>query len=260
MDSDAFTGPFSTAVDQWTFDSIPGVEEALITYWSAYFTDDDVNTIAATGINALRIPIGFWAYGNSGTPYIQGADTFLEKAIGWAKSASMKVWIDCHGSPGSQNGFDNSGHQGLVESQQFENPARSIAVLNTMAAKYGSLEYAGTVIGLGLVNEPISWGNNTFSTTQSWAADASATNPNLTIIMHDAFESPLAWTSVAQSLSPTRQFAIDTHLYQLFTDSDNAPTQAQHITEACSRASSLAAANAAMPTSSANGAPRLTSA
>jgi glucan 1,3-beta-glucosidase len=122
------------------------------------------------------------------------------------------------------------------------------------AAKYGSLEYAGTVIGLELVNEPISWANNTFSTTQSWAADASAaakasaTNPNLTFIMHDAFEGPLTWASVAQSLSPTRQFAIDTHLYQLFTDSDNALTQAQHIAEACSRASSLAAANAAMPT------------
>jgi glucan 1,3-beta-glucosidase len=94
MDSDAFTGPFSNAVDQWTFDSIPGAEEALITHRSTYFTDDDINTIAATGINALRIPIGFWAYDNSGTPYIQGADTFLEKAIGRAKSASMKVWID----------------------------------------------------------------------------------------------------------------------------------------------------------------------
>jgi aryl-phospho-beta-D-glucosidase BglC (GH1 family) len=91
MNWDAFTGAFSNAVDQWTFDSIPGAEEALMTHWSTYFTEDDINTIAATGINALRIPIGFWAYGNSGTPYIQGADAFLEKAIGWAKTANMKV-------------------------------------------------------------------------------------------------------------------------------------------------------------------------
>lgn len=254
MDSDAFAGAFSNAVDQWTFDSIPGAEEALTTHWSTYFTEDDINTIAATGINALRIPIGFWAYNNSGTPYIQGADAFLEQAIGWAKTAGMKVWVDCHGSPGSQNGFDNSGHEGAAEWQQSDNLARSIAVLQTMATKYGSLEYADTVIGLQLVNEPISWGNNTFSTTQSWAANAfaavkaSAANPNLTIIMHDAFEGPLAWTSVAESLPPTGQFAIDTHLYQLFTNADNALTQAQHITKACSWASSLAAAKAVMPT------------
>jgi glucan 1,3-beta-glucosidase len=121
MDGDAFTGSFSNAVNQWTFDSIPGAEEALMSHWSTYFTEYDINTIAATGINALRIPIGFWAYDNSGTPYIQGADAFLQRAIGWAKAASMEVWVDLHGAPGSQNGFDNFGHAGPVEWQQPDN-------------------------------------------------------------------------------------------------------------------------------------------
>jgi glucan 1,3-beta-glucosidase len=107
-----------------------------------------------------------------------------------------------------------------------------------MATKCGSFEHADTVIALELVNEPISWGANVFSTTQLWACDAfttaktSTANPNLTINMHDAFEGPLAWTSLATSLFSTRQFAIDTHLYQLFTDANNFLTQAEHITEA----------------------------
>jgi glucan 1,3-beta-glucosidase len=122
-----------------------------------------------------------------------------------------------------------------------------------MAAKYGSLEYDDTVIGLELVNEPISQHNNTFSTIQSWVADtfigvkASTTNPNLTI-KQDAFEALLTWTSVAENLSSTAQFAIDTHLHQLFTDADNALTQAQYIIEACSWASNLTAVNVVVRT------------
>jgi glucan 1,3-beta-glucosidase len=81
MDSDAFTGAFSNAVDPWTFDSITGAEEALMTHWSTYFSENDINAIVTTGINALRIPIGFWAYDNSDTPYIQGADAFLSKQL-----------------------------------------------------------------------------------------------------------------------------------------------------------------------------------
>jgi len=170
----------------------------------------------------------------------------------------MYVWVDCHGSPGSQNGFDNSGHAGAVEWQTASNLAASISILETMAKKYGSMEYADVVVGLEMTNEPISYGNNQFSVTQSWAQEAytaiksSIESPNLVVVMHDAFEGPSAWTSVAQSLiednGGKKTFGIDTHLYQLYTDADNALTQAQHISKACSWSSDLAAGNAVMPT------------
>lgn len=93
MDGDLFSGDFASAVDQYTFDSIPGAEAALQTHWETFFTESDIATIAATGINALRIPIGFWAYDNTNTPYIKGADKYLELAIGWARDHGMKVWV-----------------------------------------------------------------------------------------------------------------------------------------------------------------------
>ncbi|KAF4628737.1 hypothetical protein G7Y89_g9410 [Cudoniella acicularis] len=256
MDSDAFTGAFASAVDQWTFDSTTGAQAALETHWSTFFTEDDIKTIAATGINALRIPIGFWAYDNANTNYISGADAYLEKAIGWARNAGMKVWVDCHGSPGSQNGFDNSGQEGSVNWQQTANLERSISVLKIMAAKYGAMEYADVVVGLEMTNEPISYGNNKFSVTQSWAQEAYAAvknvtaNPNMVIVMHDAFQGAGQWTGVANTLinGGAKTFGIDSHLYQLFSDSDNALTQAQHITEACGWASGLKSANEVMPT------------
>lgn len=254
---DVFTGPFAGAVDQWTFDSIPGALPALEEHWSTWFTEEDIKNISATGINALRIPIGYWAYNNTGTPYIMGADSYLELAISWARNSKMKVWIDCHGSPGSQNGFDSSGHAGAVDWQTKENLKRSIYALEIMAAKYGGLEYADVVVGLELINEPVSWWPNDFEVTKAWAKDAykavkaKVANKDLVIVMHDGFRGPPAWISVAKELNAEDDkpaFGIDTHLYQVYGEEDNMLTQKQHIQKACSWASSLKYGNKIMPT------------
>ena len=139
--------------------------------------------------------------------------------------------------------------------QQPPNLQLSISVLQTIASKYGTAEYADVVVGLELTNEPISWGNNVFSVTQSWteqayaAVKAEVENEDLVIVMHDAFEGPLAWTSVAEKLigDGTKTFGVDTHLYQL-TGIEGTYTQQQHIAQACGWAANLTAANAIMPT------------
>jgi glucan 1,3-beta-glucosidase len=233
-----------------------GAQSALQKHWDTFFTESDIASLAATGINALRIPIGFWAYDNANTPYLKGQDAYLEKAIGWARTHKMYVWVDCHGSPGSQNGFDNSGHAGSVDWQQQSNLDRSISVLKTIAAKYGAQEYADVVVGIELTNEPISYGNNKFSVTQQWAQDAykavkaQVKNENLVVVMHDAFEGASQWLTVAKGLLGTgpKTFGVDSHLYQLYTDADNKLTQSQHITTACGWAAQLAIGNAIMPT------------
>jgi glucan 1,3-beta-glucosidase len=73
------------------------------------------------GLNAVRIPIGFWAYDNAGTPHLSGADVYLERMIGWCREVGLWVLVDCHGSPGSQNGFDNSGRSGEALWQTGDN-------------------------------------------------------------------------------------------------------------------------------------------
>ncbi|TKA42746.1 hypothetical protein B0A49_12761, partial [Cryomyces minteri] len=45
------------------------IRAKLKTHWESYFNESDVQKIASWGINALRIPIGYWAYDNAGTPY-----------------------------------------------------------------------------------------------------------------------------------------------------------------------------------------------
>jgi glucan 1,3-beta-glucosidase len=256
MNWDAFTGAFESAADEYSFSQIAGAEDALRQHRETFFTEADIEKIASTGINALRIPIGYWAYDNVGTPYISGADVYLERAIGWARRFGMKVWIDLHGSPGSQNGFDNSGQSGTVSWQVAANLDRSTSVLKTMAQKYGKNEFADVVVGLQMVNEPISWGNNDIGVTQQWAKSAYrevkavVENKALEIVMHDAFNGAPSWIDVAKELNTDGQnkFSVDSHLYQLFVEADNSLDQSQHIAKACGWAGELSAANAVMPT------------
>lgn len=242
MNVDVFNG--TSAIDQYTFDNTTGAQAKLQAHWASYFTEADVAKIASWGMNAMRIPIGYWAYNNTGTQYIQGADAYLEQAIGWARTYGLKVLVDCHGSPGSQNGFDNSGQAGNVTWQSDANLQLSISVLETMAAKYGSKDYADVVFAIELVNEPISWNQNNFTTTKIWAQDAyttvksKATNPDLMVIMHDGFMGPSNWQKVGSAVNgnatlANAKFAIDVHLYQNQVASDSLLTQAQHIAKAC---------------------------
>jgi glucan 1,3-beta-glucosidase len=56
-------------------------------------------------LNHVRLPIGYWAFDVSrGEPYIQGQLPYLQKAVTWARNHGLKLIVDLHGAPGSQNG------------------------------------------------------------------------------------------------------------------------------------------------------------
>lgn len=246
------------AEDQWTLDQTDGAREKLEKHWDTYFTKDDFQAMKDWGLNAVRIPIGFWAYDNDDTPYLKGADKYLERMIEWCREIGLWVLVDCHGSPGSQNGFDNSGHSGKAHWQSGNNLDRSTEVLKTMAAKYGSMEYADVVYGIELANEPISWDENNLDVTQKWTKQAykavrqAAANKDLTIVMHDGFMGPSEWQEVGEALNSqyssstsASRFAVDTHLYQNQVEEDKNLTQSEHIDKACAwKQTNLLAQNA----------------
>ena len=56
-------------------------------------------------LNHVRLPIGYWAFEvGPGEPYISGQQAYLQKAVTWAAKYNLKVIVDLHGAPGSQNG------------------------------------------------------------------------------------------------------------------------------------------------------------
>lgn len=101
-------------VDEWTLCNVLGNQtahdEVLKPHWDSWVGLADFQKIKASGFNLVRIPVGHWAYDDLG-PYARGAAPYIDKAIGWARQTGLKVMIDLHGAPGSQNGFDNSGHR-----------------------------------------------------------------------------------------------------------------------------------------------------
>ena len=72
-------------------------------------------------LNHVRIPIGYWAFDvQPGEPYITGQQSYLVQAIAWAQTYNLKVIIDLHGAPGSQNGYEpNLSPHFIVYSHNF---------------------------------------------------------------------------------------------------------------------------------------------
>jgi glucan 1,3-beta-glucosidase len=113
----------------------------------------------------MALMTGYWAFiAVPGEPYIQGFQGYLDQAITWAQQCGLKVWIDLHGAPGiqlpistnsgSQNGFDNSGQRGPVNWGTGDTVTYTQQTLQVIVNKYSAAPYAGTVVGIELLNEP----------------------------------------------------------------------------------------------------------
>ena len=121
--------------------------------------------------------------------------------------------------------------------QHGSNYEKSLQILETIAGKYGTLALANTVVGIEIVNEPLQSGND-FGTTQQFARDAygrikqKAANPNLMVITHDGFYNASSWSKIASGIGG-KNFGVDVHQYQLYTDTDNAMNLEGHIQKVC---------------------------
>jgi len=147
-----------TVVDEWTLCQKlgkTGCLNALKPHWDSFVKLADFQKIKNAGFNTVRIPIGYWAYLDAAGTYTFGAAPYLDKAIGWARQTGLKVIIDLHGAPKSQNGFDHSGHK--LAAPQWglgDSIAQTHKVLKTLESKYAIPSMQDVVIAIELLNEP----------------------------------------------------------------------------------------------------------
>lgn len=96
-----FDAAGDAAVDEWSLCETLGADgcrSVLSQHWSSFITADDLNQIASAGMNHVRIPVGYWALKHvEGHQYVDGQLEYLDKAIGWARAAGLKVILDLHG-------------------------------------------------------------------------------------------------------------------------------------------------------------------
>ena len=122
-----------------------------------------------SGISHLRIPLGFWMFDvQAGEPFPpppatdnDGQRFYLKRLMKWADQLGLKVTafifehplkllnnlifynrvcffylkvlVDLHGAPGSQNGNDHSGHTGPINWLNNGNVARTINIIGKLA-------------------------------------------------------------------------------------------------------------------------------
>lgn len=238
------------AVDEYTFCQNLGYNEAqrrLEEHWNTFYNESDFKEIKAYGFNMVRIPIGYWAFSKlSDDPYVSGAQEYLDKAIEWSYNNGLRVWIDLHGAPGSQNGFDNSGRF-LNYIPGWQNTTENIelthSVLRSIYSKYGGRDfyskYGDTILGIEVLNEPMGPKldmNELTSFYQSSYKDARVySDTNNTIVFHDAFMPAGYWNTFLNSSSSevgrlqNYNILMDHHHYEIFTVNELNQTISQHL-------------------------------
>jgi glucan 1,3-beta-glucosidase len=127
-------------------------QERLKTHRDSYITDRDFAYLADKGMDMVRIPVPFFIFGDY-EPFA-GCIQYLDRAFDWAEKYGLKVLLDLHTVPGSQNGFDNGGICGVC--RWHKNPADvafAITVLEKLVLRYKDRQ---NLWGISPLNEPIS--------------------------------------------------------------------------------------------------------
>ncbi|EJU03454.1 glycoside hydrolase [Dacryopinax primogenitus] len=240
----------SAIVDEWTFGQYMDYDTGaniLWNHWGSWVQESDFEAIAAAGLNHVRIPIGFWAFDTSGgEPYFHlNQYDYLKTAVGWAGNYGIKVLVDLHGVPGSQNGYDNSGERGNPNWQNnADYVTRTQAIIATMSSDFSQSQYQGVVTAIELVNEPAGYySQELLDTTRNYYTDTYPTVRNdgsLVVVLHDAFQSFSYWSGFLTEANGGSWVMMDTHIYQVFEDYYLEMSWDDHISNACSNAGNLA--------------------
>ena len=136
--------------DEYTLSQTPEGRRRLRVHHQHFITEEDFQWLARHGVEAVRIPVGYWVFGDA-EPYV-GALTQLDWAFRMAEKYAIRVLLCLHGAPGSQNGYDHSGRIGFVgwhENDAYQE--QTIVILERLAQRYGTHP---ALWGMELLNEP----------------------------------------------------------------------------------------------------------
>lgn len=192
----------------------------------SWITRQDFKWLAEHGFRAVRIPVGYWIFGDE-PPYV-GSISHLDKAFGWAEEHGLKVLICLHGAPGSQNGAVHSGRKGEIgwhKNDRHIDHTQEVSV--KLAQRYGRHQ---ALLGIELLNEPSKYIPRRRLTAyyrRTYKLLRTELGPDTWIVFDDRFR-PRRWWWVLHW--PLRHNAVqDHHHYQVVDPGDKALDLAGHL-------------------------------
>ncbi|KAL1584151.1 hypothetical protein WHR41_07228 [Cladosporium halotolerans] len=229
-------------VDEWTLTETLGSTRAkskLEEHYSSFISEQDLIDIQAAGMDHVRIPYSYWAVTTyDGDPYVAKVSwRYLLRAIEWCRKHGLRVNLDMHGAPGSQNGWNHSGRQGearwLNGTDGATNGQRTIDLHKQIATFFSQPRYKNLVTMYGLVNEPrmVELDPDTVIDWTSKAVDAiQASGFEGVIIFGDGFMGLDNWQG---KLQDKKNLLLDVHQYVIFNVDQIVLTHHDKINFAC---------------------------
>ena len=212
-------------VDEWTLTEKLGSTAAhvLESHYASFVTKQTFVDIRNAGLDHVRIPYPYWAVTTyPGDPYVPHiAWRYLLRAVEWARDCGLRVNLDLHSLPGSQNGWNHSGRQGsvgwLIGPDGALNGQRSLQIHNQLSQFFAQDRYKNVVTIYGLVNEPkmlvipeqmvLDWNKQ--------AIDIIRTNGiSQWIAFGDGFLTLSQWDDMFKGVD--NKLLMDTHQYEIF--------------------------------------------
>lgn len=212
-------------IDEWTLTTKLGATKAAQTlekHYSSFVTRQTFVDLKNAGFDHVRIPFGYWAVTTyEGDPYVpQISWRYLLRGIEWAREVGLRVNLDPHGLPGSQNGWNHSGRQGVVGwlngTDGDTNAQRSLDIHNQLSKFFAQPRYKNLVTMYGLVNEPRMVDLNTDSVL-NWYSKVidivRGNNITAVIVFGDGFMGLDNWQGKLQNYD---NLLLDVHQYVIF--------------------------------------------
>ena len=229
-------------VDEWTLMEKLGATASRVieAHYLSFVTKQTFIDIQNAGLDHVRIPYPYWAVATyEGDPYVPRiAWRYLLRGIEWARECGLRINLDLHSVPGSQNGWAHSGHQGsigwLTGVEGALNGQRSLDIHNQLSQFFAQERYKNVITIYGLVNEPKMLVIPVQSVTD-WSTQAvelvRRNGISQWVTFGDGFLKLTDWTDMFKGVDD--KLVMDTHQYQIFNVPELALTHQNKIKTAC---------------------------
>ncbi len=215
----------------WCVELGYAARQRLIRHWETFITEKDFRWLRRSGINAVRVPLGFWIFGppypyhksyrGKTHPYVEGGVAYLDRAFELADKYGISILLDLHAAPGCQNGFDNGGLHGICDWHRKTTYIDfALHTLQRLAQRYGGQR---RLMGIEVLNEP-RWDIPTellveYTRKAYHAIRKHCPRHSVAIVFHDGFRSHAQYHGEFQEPHYTNVL-FDIHRYQCFDRSD----------------------------------------
>ncbi|KAI9670446.1 MAG: hypothetical protein M1829_004769 [Trizodia sp. TS-e1964] len=229
-------------VDEWTLTThlgVTGAAQTLEKHYATFVNEQTFSDIAAAGLDHVRIPFSYWALATyPGDPYVPKTSwRYLLRGIEWARKHGLRINLDLHALPGSQNGWNHSGRLGAIGwlngTDGDLNAQRSLDIHAQLSAFFAQPRYRNIIGIYGIVNEP-KMTALPLNSVVAWTKSA------IDVIRRNGITAPLAFgdgflglPNWHGQLAGIPGLVLDVHPYLIFNAGQIGYTHAKKVAFAC---------------------------